>query len=136
MREPRISEIPSMTTTGARLRRLRGDTNQATAAAMLGIAPSTLGLYERDEADPPAKVIVAACRLYSVSADYLLGLSDHEHGLAPGSWIVDLDRAAAVEAGTERWTERRYAWPVPRRFKVLDSVAFDEMERNLRGKKR
>lgn len=41
LRAPRISEIPSMTTTGARLRRLRGDTNQATAAAMLGVAPGS-----------------------------------------------------------------------------------------------
>lgn len=128
-----------MTTFGKRLRALREarSTNQADEARALGIAQSTLSSYEVGRTPPDVDLVLKVCLRHDVSADYLLGLPERTaSGLRPGDWVVDLDLAEKVGKKQEKWGECRYAWPVPRNHRVMDSVAFDEFERDLWSKKR
>ncbi len=63
---------------GERLSEVRkdhGDT-QASLAARLGVSLPTVRAWEQEKSSPSHEMLVAVCRLYHVSADYLLGLSD------------------------------------------------------------
>ena len=61
-----------------RLRELRdwADISRRDAAKSVGISADSLGLYERGVNLPDADVVAGLAKLYNVSADYLLGLSD------------------------------------------------------------
>ena len=61
-----------------RLRALREDNDltQTQIATMLGIAQTTYSQYELDKRCMPIEYIIALCKFYNVSSDYLLGLSD------------------------------------------------------------
>ena len=61
-----------------RLRALRDDNDltQTQIATMLGIAQTTYSQYELDKRPMPIEYIIALCKFYNVSSDYLLGLSD------------------------------------------------------------
>ncbi len=63
---------------GERLSEIRkdhGDT-QAMLAEQLGVSLPTVRAWEQEKSSPSHEMLVAICRLYRVSADYLLGLSD------------------------------------------------------------
>lgn len=63
---------------GERLSEIRkdhGDT-QADLARYLGVSLPTVRAWEQEISSPNHKTLVSICRLYHVSADYLLGLSD------------------------------------------------------------
>lgn len=61
-----------------RLRALREDNDltQTQIATMLGIAANNLFSIELDKRPMPIEYIIALCKFYNVSSDYLLGLSD------------------------------------------------------------
>lgn len=61
-----------------RLRELRQDRDfsQETIAKMLGVAQTTYSQYELYKRPMPVEYIVALCKFYNVSADYILGLTD------------------------------------------------------------
>ena len=59
-----------------RLRALREDNDLTQIATMLGIAQTTYSQYELDKRPMPIEYIIALCKFYNVSSDYLLGLSD------------------------------------------------------------
>lgn len=61
-----------------RMRALREDNDltQTDIAKMLGIAQTTYSQYELYKRPMPIEYLVALCRYYGVSADYMLGLSD------------------------------------------------------------
>ena len=61
-----------------RLRALREDNDltQKQIATMSGIAQTTYSQYELDKRPMPIEYIIALCKFYHVSADYILGLSD------------------------------------------------------------
>ena len=52
------------------------DLTQAKIAEMLGVAQTTYSQYELYERPMPIEYLVALCKYYRVSADYMLGLSD------------------------------------------------------------
>lgn len=63
---------------GERLSEIRkdhGDT-QAALAEQLGVSLPTVRAWEQGKSSPNHEMLVSICRLYYVSADYLLGLSD------------------------------------------------------------
>ena len=43
---------------------------------MLGVAQTTYSQYELEKRPMPIDYLVALCKFYNVSADYMLGLSD------------------------------------------------------------
>lgn len=61
-----------------RMRELRQDhdLSQETIAKMLGVAQTTYSQYELDKRPMPIDYLVALCKFYNVSADYMLGLTD------------------------------------------------------------
>lgn len=61
---------------GRRIKELRGNQTQDACARALGISRGALSFYENGERKPDAETLYRMCRLFSVSADYLLGLSD------------------------------------------------------------
>jgi transcriptional regulator with XRE-family HTH domain len=67
-----------MTLIGERLSEIRkdhGDT-QADLAARLNLSLSAIRSWEQEKSSPPHEMLVSICKLYHVSSDYLLGLSD------------------------------------------------------------
>ena len=61
-----------------RMRNLRQDNDysQQQIADFLGIAQTTYSQYELDKRPMPIEYLVALCKFYKVSADYMLGLTD------------------------------------------------------------
>lgn len=58
----------------AEVRKDHGDT-QASLAQKLHVTISAVRSWEQDKSSPPHETLVSICRLYQVSADYLLGLT-------------------------------------------------------------
>ena len=63
---------------GARIRELRIAKNftQDDLAEKLSVSTATVRSWERDISSPPHETLVKICRMYCVSSDYLLGLTD------------------------------------------------------------
>lgn len=63
-----------------RIRGLRQDNDytQQQIADILGIAQTTYSQYELDKRPMPIDYLVALCKFYDVSADYMLGLTDRK----------------------------------------------------------
>lgn len=59
----------------AELRKLNDDTQQ-TLADKLGISVWSIRAWEQGKSYPFSNVLLAICKLYGTSADYLLGLTD------------------------------------------------------------
>ena len=53
------------------------DIGQKEIAAVLGCQQSAISKYEKRRAKYSIEDIIALCRFYQVSADYVLGLSEH-----------------------------------------------------------
>lgn len=66
-----------------RIRELRqdNDLSQTYIAKMLGIAQTTYSQYELYKRPMPIEYLVALCKFYNVSADYILGLTDKRQPL-------------------------------------------------------
>ena len=65
---------------GTRLREIRkdhGDT-QESLGQKLGFSTPTVSKWEQGTSNPDFNTFKQICRMYSVSADYLLGLSDDD----------------------------------------------------------
>ena len=60
-----------------RLRDLREDADltQTQVAEILGTSQTMYARYERGASELPIRHLISLCRLYHVSADYVLGLS-------------------------------------------------------------
>lgn len=63
----------------SRLRHEKG-VSQRQAAQELGVSQALLSHYENGIREPGLAFVVKACDYYQVSADYLLGRSDHRDG--------------------------------------------------------
>lgn len=63
------------------IRRDNGDTQQS-LAAKLSVSKPTIQSWELEKSSPSHEMLVTICRLYQVSSDYLLGLSDEDPAYA------------------------------------------------------
>ena len=61
----------------AELLKLKDDTQQ-TLADKLGISVWSVRAWEQGKSYPFSNVLLAICKLYGTSADYLLGLTDYD----------------------------------------------------------
>ena len=52
------------------------DLSQKKIADMLGVAQTTYSQYELYKRPMPIEYLIALCKYYHVSSDYMLGLSD------------------------------------------------------------
>ena len=64
-----------------RMRNLRqdNDLSQNIVADMLGVAQTTYSQYELEKRPMPIDYLIALCKFYNVSADYMLGLSNRKN---------------------------------------------------------
>ena len=64
-----------------RMRNLRqdNDLSQKKVADMLGVAQTTYSQYELEKRPIPIDYLIALCKFYNVSADYMLGLSNRKN---------------------------------------------------------
>ena len=65
---------------GERLAAIRGDNDetQAELAEKLSVSVYTVRSWERNASAPSNEILVQICKMYGVSADYLLGLADYD----------------------------------------------------------
>ena len=72
-----------MATFGIRLKELRSSRGlrQDQMAEILGIAPSTIGAYERDTREPNFDLVVKIADYFNVSLDYLFARTDDKRTL-------------------------------------------------------
>lgn len=65
---------------GERLQDVRKDNNdtQAALAQKLQVSLATVQSWEQDKSSPSHEMLVAICRMYQISSDYLLGLTDDD----------------------------------------------------------
>lgn len=63
---------------GQRIKEIRQEKGltQSQLAEMLSTTQSTVGKYEREEIQLTVDTIIKICKVFEVSADYLLGLED------------------------------------------------------------
>lgn len=69
---------------GERLQEIRkdyGDTQQS-LAEKLHVSLHAIRCWEQNKSDPNHDTLVAICKLYHISADYLLGLTDEDASYA------------------------------------------------------
>ena len=64
-----------------RMRNLRqdNDLSQKKVADMLGVAQTTYSQYELEKRPMPIDYLIALCKFYNGSADYMLGLSNRKN---------------------------------------------------------
>lgn len=67
-----------MNGTGQRIKLLRVEKGMSRKelAELLGVSPSTIGMYEQGRRNPDGNKIVKLCEVFSVSSDSLLGVSE------------------------------------------------------------
>lgn len=65
--------------------RLSNGYSKTTLGSMLGVSRRTVYAWETGEKEPTTSNIIQLARLYGVTSDYLLGLSDTEDRGAPSS---------------------------------------------------
>lgn len=65
---------------GERLQEIRKDNNdtQAKLAAKLQVSVATVQSWEQNKSAPSHEMLVSICRMYHISSDFLLGLSNED----------------------------------------------------------
>lgn len=117
-------------TIAERLIALRAGANQAETAQRIGVPPATLSNWENGTI-PPADAVKKLADHYGVSADYIVLRTDFPSGLAPDSFLVDLDAFERRKPG-EAWAVK-----VPRRHKIVGYEEHEQMRKeNARAVKR
>lgn len=115
-----------------RLRSIRAKLglSQEDAAKLVKTTPRTLGSWEREVTEPSASHLVNLSRGYDVSVAWLLGLCDHEQGLTPGMFLIDL---AAVESPVEG---AEWAAKIPARYRIVELEERDRIRDQVNARRR
>lgn len=133
--------MPSTRLLAERLRSViaRRNLNYAAVAKRLGVDPKTVGNWARENDDPEqteptASNLLALCDMLEVSADFLLGRVDAEHGLPIGMAIIDDD---ALEASlTDPKHDYRIGIPIPRRGRIVTMAEAEKIQRTADAERR
>ena len=56
--------------------RLENELNQSDFGKSISVSQDTVSLWENGKSLPNVEVVIAICKKYNISADYLLGLED------------------------------------------------------------
>ena len=74
-----------MSTFATKLKELRSSTSQAAFAAAIGVNRVQYAKYESGVNIPSTDILERICRAHAVSADWLLGLKDHDGTVRAGA---------------------------------------------------
>ncbi|WP_309122392.1 helix-turn-helix transcriptional regulator [Paenibacillus sp.] len=94
-----------MTLFGVRLRELRkkNGLSMAEFGRRIGIAKSTVAGYEGGEREPSLDTVAAIARLFDVTSDYLLGLTDRPHPLSVEPGLAAASRMETTGKTALHW---------------------------------
>lgn len=84
---------------GDRLQEIRkdhGDTQQS-LADKLNVSLHAVRCWEQDKSAPSHEMLVIICRLYHVSSDYLLGLTDNSNVYPASSKVLSDDNRSLLK---------------------------------------
>jgi transcriptional regulator with XRE-family HTH domain len=86
--------LESLTVIGKRIQRLRESRHltRPYVAQVIGISQSQLYKYERGLHQPPSGVVAKLAKLFEVSPDYLLGLTDTPQATYAESSLTAMER--------------------------------------------
>lgn len=124
-------QAPSLFAERLRLLRNRRGWSQVELGKVVSVSQATISEWELGKASPTVPDLVDLCRCFKVSADWMVGISDFEHGLAPDQWIADDDAIAAARANPKR-KNITVAFKVPRRMRVLELSEFEALKKELK----
>ena len=79
-----------------KLRKNKGIT-QAELGKVLGVSPSTIGMYEQGRRTPDKNSLLALARFFNVTTDYLLGNDAAPSQHAPAPSYLDQETAEMAE---------------------------------------
>lgn len=65
-----------------RAERARSGLTVRQVAEAIGVHPNAVSRWETGEAEPTSSNLVALCKLYGTSPEYLLGMVEDRHGTA------------------------------------------------------
>lgn len=82
-----------------RLKELRRSRSlyQKDIAARLGIDRTTYVKYENGDSEPPLDALIELCKFYSVSLDYLVGISEMQQSDKQVDCFSDIERKLVVD---------------------------------------
>lgn len=100
---------------------------------MCGVAGQTVSNWEQGRHYPPANAIAALAEHWDVTADYLVGRTDHPTALPPSFWLVDAELVDRIFATGQLPEDPSEAWavPVPVRHHLLSSQEYEALRRQL-----
>ncbi len=86
---------------GKRLKELRNlkCLTQAELAGLLGISSSSVGMYEQGRREPDIALINKICEVFSVTSDYLLGMTSRASSVDVGQIIGDMKARMMASQG-------------------------------------
>lgn len=70
--------------------RLKNNLTQKELSVQLGLTSKMISFYENDERTPPADILIKLSRIFTVSTDYLLGLSEKKKDSVISDFEVEL----------------------------------------------
>ncbi len=97
---------------------------QTHLAEITGCSQNAISSWERG-IYPNAAALVSVCKALEVSADYLLGLCDHETGLPAGLFILDEEAVAQQKSGEP------FAFQIPLRPRVATFAEVQDLYKKL-----
>lgn len=65
--------------TNMRRERLEHDMSINDVAAALDVHPNAVSRWETNQTEPTSRNLIALCKLYNCSPEYLLGMTDNRH---------------------------------------------------------
>ena len=88
-------------TFGNRLKKLRTEKGytQKELALLLGVSPSTVGMYEQGRREPENAVLAEMCRLLDTTADYLIGFPQDNEEQEVSDVIDDFTKLLMSQQG-------------------------------------
>lgn len=114
------------------LRAQRPEITQVILGQRLGCSQNAIHKWEQGVSEPRAATIAGICDVFGVSADWFLGLTDSQTGIAPGQWLIDLEAVESPDPG------RPWATEIPRRHKLVDHTEKERIKSQVnqrRGKR-
>ncbi len=86
---------------GTRLKQLRTEKGytQKELALLLGVSPSTVGMYEQGRREPENAVLAEMCRLLDTTADYLIGFPQDNEEQEVSDVIDDFTKLLMSQQG-------------------------------------
>ena len=86
---------------GKRLKELRQlkCLTQAELAGLLGISSSSVGMYEQGRREPDIALINKICEVFSVTSDYLLGMTSKQSSVEIGQILGDMKARMMTSQG-------------------------------------